>query len=119
LHAGTAEPFRVHGRRPWVHGRTECRAPVLIEAPSLNQPDSQNIKELWDDFLAAIESGSRPVCDIEEIHRSTVTSLLGMLSLKLGRSIQWDGARETIPGDPEAAALLAREYRKPWEYPAT
>jgi hypothetical protein len=46
-------------------------------------------------------------------------SLLGMLSYKIGRSIRWDGARETILGDPEAANLLRREYGKPWVYPQT
>jgi hypothetical protein len=46
-------------------------------------------------------------------------SLLGMLSLKLGRSIAWDGEREIVPGDPEANRLLSRTYREPWEYPGT
>ena len=31
-----------------------------------------------------------------EIHYSTNVALLGMLSLKLGRSIQWDGAKEQV-----------------------
>jgi hypothetical protein len=57
------------------------------------------------------------VRDIEIAHRSTNMSLLGMLSLKLGRSIQWDGDKEMILGDPEANKLLSRPYRKPWEYP--
>jgi hypothetical protein len=50
-------------------------------------------------------------------HRSTSLSLLGMLALKLGRSIQWDGGREQIIGDAEANQLLRREYRSPWQYP--
>jgi hypothetical protein len=41
-----------------------------------------------------------------------------MLSYKLGRSIAWDHATHEIPGDPEANALLRREYRSPWTYPA-
>jgi hypothetical protein len=44
-------------------------------------------------------------------------SLLGMLSLKLGRSVEWDGEKEVIIGDPEANKLLRRKYRKPWVYP--
>ncbi|HAK97693.1 MAG TPA: oxidoreductase [Planctomycetes bacterium] len=115
---GTAGTFHMAWQKGWTFYPADGRAPILNQAPALNEPDSQNIKELWDDFLAAIETGKRPASDIEEVHRSTVMSLLGMLSLKLGRSIRWDGARETIPDDPEAAALLAREYRKPWKYPA-
>jgi len=90
---------------------------VIHEDPQLHQPDNQNIKELWADFLQAIETGSRPVCDIEIGHRSTNMSLLGMLSYKIGRSIKWDGDREVIIDDPEANELLCREYRKPWVYP--
>jgi hypothetical protein len=51
-------------------------------------------------------------------HRSTTVSLLGMLSMKLGRSVAWDGAKEEILGDPEANKLLSRPYRGPWKYPA-
>jgi hypothetical protein len=44
-------------------------------------------------------------------------SLLGMLSAKVGRSLQWDGDREQVVGDAEANKLLRREYRAPWKYP--
>ena len=57
------------------------------------------------------------MCDIEIGHRSTNMSLLGMLSLKLGRSIQWDGDKEEVIGDAEANTLLSRAYRAPWRYP--
>lgn len=40
-----------------------------------------------------------------------------MLSLKLGRSIEWNGDKEVIVGDSEANQLLSRVYRSPWEYP--
>jgi len=92
------------------------RDPVHVD-PQLHKPDDQNIPELWADFLKCIQTGARPACDIEIGHRSTNMSLLGMLSLKLGRSIQWDGQKETILGDPEACKLLRRQYRAPWTYP--
>jgi hypothetical protein len=44
-------------------------------------------------------------------------SLLGMLSLKLGRSVKWDGDKEIVVGDETANKLLRRDYRKPWVYP--
>ena len=40
-----------------------------------------------------------------------------MLSYKLGRSVQWDGAKQVIVGDPEASKLLSRPYRGSWQYP--
>ena len=92
------------------------RPPVHVD-PQLHKPDDQNIPELWANFLTCIRTGARPACDIEIGHRSTNMSLLGMLSLKLGRSIRWDGRKQVIPGDPEAGKLLRRKYRAPWTYP--
>ena len=76
------------------------------------------MKLLWADFIAAIESGKAPAAGIEQAHRSSVLPLLGMISWRVGRSIEWDGDRETIRGDAEAAKLLERPYRAPWVYPA-
>ena len=92
-------------------------SPTVSEAAKLNQPDGQNIRELWADLLDAIKTGRRPICDIEEGHRSTACSLLGMISYKLGRSVEWDGAKEVFVNDPAATKLLRRAYRKGWEYP--
>jgi len=96
-----------------IGGRKE---PVKFP-PRLNKPDDQNIKELWRDFLQAIQSGKRPVSDVEDVCNSTNISLLGMLSYKLGRGIRWDGDRGVILNDPEANQLLQRKYRSPWIYP--
>mgnify|MGYP000243388568 CR=1 FL=1 len=63
------------------------------------------------------DGGGAPVADIESAHRSSCLPLLGMLSYKAGRSIQWDGAAEQIVGDPDASKLLSRPYRGPWVYP--
>jgi predicted dehydrogenase len=114
---GTKGTFHMGWQRGWTFYPLGRGTQEIHEEPQLNQPDGQNIKEVWADFLKAIETGSKPVCDIEEIHYSTNMSLLGMLSLKLERSVAWDGAREICVGDPEANKLLRREYRKPWVYP--
>ncbi len=114
---GTEGIFHMGWQQGWTFYPARRRQDVIHEEPKLNAPNEQNIKELWADFLDAIKKRSRPLCDIEIIHRSTNMSLLGMLSLKLGRSVEWDGEKEVIVGDPEANKLLAREYRKPWIYP--
>jgi predicted dehydrogenase len=114
---GERGTFHMGWQQGWTFYPVDSRQPVLHQAPQLGKPDDQNIKELWADFLDAIPTGRRPVADIEKVHYSTNVALLGMLSLKLGRSIQWDGQQEQCIGDPEANKLLRREYRKPWEYP--
>jgi predicted dehydrogenase len=114
---GTEGTFHMGWQNGWTFYPTDPKKPIVHEEPKLHEPDSQNIKELWADFLDAIKTGRKPVSDIEEIHRSTNVSLLGMLALRLGRSIQWDGAKEQIIDDAEANQLLSRKYRTPWEYP--
>jgi len=91
--------------------------PEIHVEPKLGEPDQQNIFELWTDFIESIEAGKRPMCDIELGNRSTQMSLLGMMSLKLGRSVQWDREKQTPIGDEQAVAMMKREYRSPWVYP--
>jgi predicted dehydrogenase len=101
----------------WTFYPAKEKGEVIHVDAKLNQPDNQNIKELWADFLGAIKTGRKPVSDVEQVYYSTNCALLGMLSYKLGRSIEWDGAKEVIVGDAEANKLLSRKYRKPWDYP--
>ena len=103
----------------WTFYPTDSKSPPVTEAARLGQPDAQNIKELWADFLHAIRTGTKPVADIGEIHLSTNMALLGMISMKVGRSLDWDGATERIVGDEAANKLLRRDYRKGYDYPSS
>jgi predicted dehydrogenase len=103
----------------WTFYPVNSNTPTIHEDPVLHDPDKQNIPELWDDFLRCVKSREQPICDIGNGHRSTNMSLLGMLSLKLGRSVEWDGKNEVVVDDPEANNLLRREYRAPWVYPGS
>lgn len=101
----------------WTFYPADPKQPQEHADAKLNEPDLQNIKELWADFLVSIEGFNLPTCDIEIGHRSTAMSLLANLSAKVGRAIEWDGEKEQIVGDDEANKLLKREYRAPWKYP--
>ena len=68
-------------------------------------------------FLAAIESNTRPFSDIEEGHISSASCIIANLSQTLERPLTYDPSAKTIPGDPEASALLKRAYREGWEHP--
>ena len=114
---GTKGTLHVGWRDGWTFYPTSSRDKIIHEKAQLQEPDGHNIKLLWADFLAAIDDHRRPVADIEPAHRATVMALLGMLSLKLGRSVEWDGASEQIVNDPQANALLSMAYRGPWQYP--
>ncbi len=114
---GTEGVFHMGWRDGWTFYPADPKKPTLHEEPKLNAPDDQNIRELFADFLNCIKTGKRPASDIEFGYRATVMSLLGMLSLRLGRSVQWDGDKELCAGDGEANRLLRRDYRPPWKYP--
>ena len=114
---GTEGTFHMGWLDGWTFYPADRKKEPIHAEPKLNPPDNQNIKELFADFLACIKSGNRPVCDIEIGHRSTVMSLLGMLSAKVSRAVNWDGDKETILNDAAANKLLSRPYRAPWKYP--
>ncbi len=62
-----------------------------------------------------MRSRKEPFCDLETGHRVATACHLANLSLRLGRKLKWDERRETIIDDPEAAAMLERPYRAPWD----
>ena len=69
------------------------------------------------DFLAAIESRGRPVADIEAGHISTASCILANVAMKLDRGLVYDPRQRLVVGDAEAAQLLRRPYRAPWQHP--
>lgn len=69
------------------------------------------------DWLAAIEERSKPVADIEQGHISSSSCILANMSMKLGRSLDWDASAHWVKSDDEANQQLARPYREPWVHP--
>ena len=65
-------------------------------------------------FFDSIRTREQPICDIEIGHRSSSTAILGNIAYRTGRHLTWDGAREDILDDPQAARLLDVAYRAPW-----
>jgi predicted dehydrogenase len=115
---GTKGVVHLGWQQGWTFHPANGRDPAVTTPASLNAPDHQNIRELWADFLRAIRTGTKPAADIGDVHLATNMALLGMVSLKVGRSLEWDGERERVIGDDAAQALLRRDYRKGWEFPS-
>jgi predicted dehydrogenase len=115
---GTKGTFHMGWKDGWSFYPAQKGGKVITQKPTLHEPDQQNIRELWTDLIDSIESKRRAVCDIEIGHLSTNVSLLGMLSYKLGRSVKWNGEKESFDDDEAANQLLRREYRGAWEYPS-
>lgn len=55
--------------------------------------------------------------DIGEGHLSAALSHLANIAYRTGRTVKFDPATETFPGDEEANRLLTRQYRAPYVVP--
>ena len=66
------------------------------------------------DWLAAIRTRTKPICDVEVGHRSASVCHIGNIAYQLGRTLHWDPVREEFANDPEANQLMQRPMRAPW-----
>jgi predicted dehydrogenase len=66
-------------------------------------------------FLDCVKSRKTPISDLESGHRVASACHLANLSLRFGRMIRWDSHKEEIVGDSDAARMLVRSYRAPWD----
>jgi len=73
-------------------------------------------------FSKSVFSGELHIRGIEgvgptHLAAAWLTRSLSRLSLKLGRSIRFDPAKEQIAGDKEAVRLAIPKNRAPWKFP--
>jgi predicted dehydrogenase len=66
-------------------------------------------------FLDSVKSRKPTITPVDVAHHSTIPGHLGLISMLVGRKLQWDVANEKILNDPEATALLTRPYRAPYK----
>jgi len=66
-------------------------------------------------FLDNVRHHRKPEADVEVGYYATNVGHLMNVSYEVGRRIHWDGQRNLISDDAEAAALLNRPYRAPWK----
>jgi hypothetical protein len=79
--------------------------------PEPSIPDSPgHIRE----FLDSVKSRKATSCNLDYSFRLTKAGLLGCISCRVGRKIQWDDKRERVIGDSKAQGMIKRRYRKPW-----
>jgi predicted dehydrogenase len=69
------------------------------------------------EFLQAVRERKAPGCTPADAHLSTTAVKLAMIAYDTGSRITWDAKTERITGHAEAAKLLQRTYRAPWQHP--
>jgi predicted dehydrogenase len=122
---GLASGVKFIGHAGWVHvnrGSIRANDDKLLRDPQ-NKSGRMRIKlpvsnDHSRDFLDAVRTSKRAICDIETAVRSDTLCQLAYIAVKLGRKLRWDPKAEQFPDDPEANRLLAaRSIRGPWMLP--
>ena len=65
-------------------------------------------------FLDCVRSREKTITPAEVAHHSIMVGHLGMISMRLGRRVNWDPDTERFINDEEADRLLSRPMRSPW-----
>lgn len=104
----------------WVdRGGFDASNPAWAKIESLSE-DLRKVK-LYEshshqrNFLDCVKSRKPTITPVETAHHSTLPGHLGLISMMVGRKIQWDVAKENIMNDSAASELLSRPYRAPWK----
>jgi len=86
-----------------------------------NLPDELRKVKLYEsrghqrNFLDCIKSRQPTITPAETAHHSAIPGHLGLISMLVGRKINWSVAHEKILNDPDASNLMSRGYRPPWK----
>ena len=121
---GIPHGIRFNGDAGWVHVKrgTITGDDKVVRDPQ-NAPDSMPIKlpistEHTRNFIDAIKTGKRAICDIETSVRTDMLPQLAAMALKAKRKLAWDPTVERFTNDDAANALLAqRPFRGEWKLP--
>lgn len=81
-----------------------------------NAPRVYSSNDHMGNFIDCVKTRKTPICPADVGHRSASLCHLGVISIRLGRKLNWDPVQEQFVGDAEAARYVAREMRKPYDY---
>jgi predicted dehydrogenase len=117
---GQRHGVKFEGADGWIwvtRGKIEASNPELLTAPLPAGAQTLYVSnDHMGNFFDCVRSRKQPICEVEIGHRSASVCHLGVISMRLGRKLKWDPAKEQFVGDSEANKYLAREMRKPWTY---
>jgi predicted dehydrogenase len=108
-----------------THGWIYVSRGNVLEASDLaliTQPLPENAHRLevsndhMGHFMEAIRTRKTPITDVEIGHRSASLCHLGVIAMRLGRKLTWDPVNEHFEGDTQAAGMLSREMRPPYNW---
>jgi predicted dehydrogenase len=99
--------------------RPRQEGPPVLRTKAVKLEGFEQLKDQFHphvrNFVDCIKSRQQPVSDVESGHRTATTCHLANIAMKIRRTVRYDWEREEMLGDPEAAKLLVRPYRSPWD----
>jgi hypothetical protein len=79
--------------------------------PTPSIPDSIGHHNEW---IEAIKTGGKPLCNFEYASVLTEAVLLGNVSYRLGNKLEWDPKRLRAKNELAAARLIKPDFRPGW-----
>jgi len=90
-----------------VQDHEACK-PVPVTLPRAKGQDHMG------EWLAACKGGPKTFQGFETAANVAEIAMVGMVTLRFGKPIEWDSAALKVKGAPEADPLVHREQRKKW-----
>jgi predicted dehydrogenase len=119
---GQRNGVRFEGSNGWIwvnRGNLTASDKSLLETPL---PEGAERLYKSDDHMAnffeCVRSRKLPIADVEIGHRAATVCHLGVIALRSGLKLSWDGKREYFIGENAKASnrYIEREMRKPYDY---
>ncbi|MEI7422312.1 MAG: Gfo/Idh/MocA family oxidoreductase [Prolixibacteraceae bacterium] len=119
---GTDGYVEIYGDQKWNAFRKREKEPFAGSEIGEKKPPASGMSGQVShvaNFIDAIRSGKNEIlnCNIIEGHYSSALPHLANISYRLGRELKFMGDKEKFSNDPEADAMLTRNYRKPYYIP--
>ncbi len=87
---------------------------ILTSVIKENEIHLYKIDNQHGNWLDCIKSRKAPISNVEIGHRACSICLITHISMKLGRKLDWDPAKEMFVKDDEANKMLSRSQRFPY-----
>jgi len=119
---GQRNGIKFEGSNGWIwvnRAEIEASDEALLSTPLAAGAERVEVSnDHMGNFFDCVRSRKLPIADVETAHRSVSMCHIGVISLRLGRKLQWSPEREKFTGDGarEANHWLSREMRKPFDY---
>jgi myo-inositol 2-dehydrogenase / D-chiro-inositol 1-dehydrogenase len=114
------QPYvKFEGEKGWVKitypDKMETSNPQFLNyQPGAGEISYKNVLTDKADFLHAIETGGKTLEPLEVGHNVYFTTLMGLISVKLGTGLQWDKTAMKFTGNSAADHMLNRPFREKW-----